>query len=420
VVSLYAPEAPLASTISWTKNGARIAGATKALLTLEPADLPAGGEPLELAAKITAPGGAAGTAALAVPINAAPSCPEPAGCLSLSSASTPFAGPGVVASAAGFTDDGDLSALTYEWGRVNADGSLKPLLIDRAPAFRFQGLPQGVSRVYVTVRDALGASATSTAAINVTAPAAGFKAAAAAAAVDVAAATATKDPSALGRAGAQLAAIKGYASGINTSATDKAAINAAINTKGAALLAATADIVSDWDPEAAQTAAGTAADIMALMTNRTDAARAAGVATGDTRELPRRGRVWGRWAARCFLGAFQFAFSSFCCCRPRPHLASRAPSLPHPPSQSCRRSRSPAACRSCPAPPPPPPASSPPPSTRPTRRRSRRSARSCPSTRPARRRPSPACRPCATASPPWPTCWPSTAPSPPPARRAPT
>jgi hypothetical protein len=299
-VSLFAPEAPADAVISWTANGAPVAGAAGRLLTLQPADLPAAGGPLRIAATITTPAsGLAGSASLVVPVNAPPACAEAAGCLSLSSATAPFAGPGVTAAAAGYTDDGDLSDLTYEWGVVAADGSLKPLLIDRAPSFKFSALPQGLAWVYVRVTDSLGASAFAKASVNVTAPAAGFKAAAAATAVDAAGAAATKDPSAIGRASRQLLAIRTYSAGVNTSAADKAAIEAAVNSKGEALLKATSETVNEWDPEGAQTAVGTAADIIGAMTNRTAEARAASVGTADTSARRRgRGEDWGApWEA---------------------------------------------------------------------------------------------------------------------------
>ncbi|GBF98657.1 hypothetical protein Rsub_11651 [Raphidocelis subcapitata] len=276
-VALRVPAAFDTAAVVWKVNGAAVAGATGALLTLAPEALPADGAPLVITAEITKDD-KTGVASLTVPLNAPPACTLAAGCLAVEAKADTFPAAEFVASATGFVDDGGADGLVFEWG-VLAAGARRPVLIDRAPSFRFKALPAGASTLYVRAIDADGAATLATADVTVKAPAAGFAAGGAVSGLNVAAAVATKDPAAISSTAQQLAAIAQYAA---ANKTELAALQTAVDTKGAALLAASRGAVSEWDADAAQTTAAGAADVVGVMSNVTDEAKQAAVEIADT------------------------------------------------------------------------------------------------------------------------------------------
>jgi hypothetical protein len=281
LLSLRMAGASSDATVAWSLNGAAISGATSARVTIPAASLPTNGAPAVVTATITK-GDATGVASLTVPINVAPRCVAPAGyegdyaCLTVATGKAGDAFPAAefAATAAGIVDDAPASELTYEWG-VMVNKVATPMLIDRANAFTFRGLPQGESTVYVRAVDAQGASVVATAKVTVVAPAEGFSAAAAAAAVDVDQAVATKDPAAVGAAARTLAALFSVGG---------AAVQDAVDTKGPALLTSSAASINQWDPEGAVTTAASAAKLVAVMKNVSLETRETAVQIGDKRE----------------------------------------------------------------------------------------------------------------------------------------
>jgi hypothetical protein len=88
-------------------------------------------------------------------------------------------------------------------------------------------------------------------------------------------AIATGDPAAINGAARSVAQLAAFGPPADASAADRAAFSAAVDTRAAALLSASGDAVDSSDPQAAQTAAASAAEVLGAMTNVTDAAKAA-------------------------------------------------------------------------------------------------------------------------------------------------
>ncbi|GBF88175.1 hypothetical protein Rsub_00887 [Raphidocelis subcapitata] len=325
------------ATVAWSRaDGAAVPASAVApsgrQLTLPAAQLPRGGA-LTVTASASL-GGGTGLVSATVQVEAPPYCAAPNGaCLSVVAVRAAFPDAAFDAFASGFVDgddddDGALGGLgdvTYEWGVVGADGARLPLLVGAAsPSFRFAGLPPGASTLYVLARDDSGAFAEARAAVEVAAPAGGFDAVAAVSGVDADRAADLGDPDAINAAAATLAALAAYCAeadcsagggggggGGGDNATAPAAragqaaaaaaarppppaprvpsaaraavlrrasqreLQVAIDSKGAALLAASAAALNARDAAALQASAATAAGVVRAMGAVSEGAAAA-------------------------------------------------------------------------------------------------------------------------------------------------
>ena len=104
------------------------------------------------------------------------------------------------------------------------------------------------------------------------------------------------DPAALNQAAQSIAALASFGADSNTtSVADKAALQEVVDGKGSELLLASAGSIDVRDPEAARTAAASAAGMVAVMTNLTADAQKAVLSIGESREcrVCRQGRACG-------------------------------------------------------------------------------------------------------------------------------
>lgn len=257
--------APADAPVAWTVNGEAAEASAAGKLVVAPASFPAGGEPVQIVATI-GEGEAAGRAALAVPVNAAPACEG--ACIAAPATAT--FGAAVAAKATGFSDDGPATDLTYEWGMTPAGGADIPLLIDQATAFTYKGLPAGEVTLYVRAIDAHGAkSPKATSALTVAAPAANFDRAAAVAAIDVARAVNTNDMTAIAAAMRSLAVVAALPAPANATAEETAALADAVDAKAVALIDATNAAANQDDMENFAPTAHAIVAAYGAMTNKT-------------------------------------------------------------------------------------------------------------------------------------------------------
>ena len=301
-LSLALPPAFASAAVTWARADgiALAAGAVTAggrSLMLLASELPSGGTPLTIMANISQEG-VTGVASISVPINAAPYCttastafaPESGNstqgsCLALVAKSNVFPGAEFLADAPAFADDDDgAAALTYEWGTLDAKAQRVPQLTDRVTSFRFAALPLGATTVYVRAVDPLGASAEARAVVTVVDPPAGFDASTAVDALNITSLVNTADPSVINQAAASVAALASFSSASNASQEQKAAVQAAIDTKASALLLASSATVDSNDPDAAAAAAASAGAMVKVMANVSGEARTAVLNLGKNRE----------------------------------------------------------------------------------------------------------------------------------------
>jgi len=267
---LQLPGAFAAASVSWARaDGIPIAaGDVSGLeLTVPVAKLPAAGTPLVVQANISL-NGESGSAMLTVPVNSAPYCPPgKEKCLTVDAKHDIFPYVEFVATASGFSDDDDgASNLMYEWGVFDQRQRPSPLLIDRVTTYKFVGLPKGQTKIYVRATDAAGASAEEWTVVTVRDPPAEFSATSAVESVNISTVASLGDPALLNQAANSIVALASF--GLTSNTTSDAAkqeLMAAVNDKGAALLVASAAKVDAHDPEAAQTAAFSAASMVRVM-----------------------------------------------------------------------------------------------------------------------------------------------------------
>lgn len=269
-------------SVAWTINGAAASGSGPKLV-VDPTQMPTDGSPLTITATITS-NGMSGVASFIVPVNAAPVCSQEP-CVKVATRNSVFPSADFAATASGFADpDGLTNALVYEWGVIGANGKRQALLIDHATSFRFMGMPVGNTTAYVRAIDAYGAAAMETFLLTVAAPGADFSAAAQVTSFNVTNTLATGDPSAINNAARTIAALAGFGLASNATDADKANFQADVDSKGAALLIASSANVVPVDPEAAQTTANSAAELLKVMTNVSADAKGAALSIANNRE----------------------------------------------------------------------------------------------------------------------------------------
>ncbi|KAL4452032.1 hypothetical protein ABPG75_007694 [Micractinium tetrahymenae] len=181
--SLQDPSLLPHTAFAWASSDVSLPAGGKQSLVIQPytaAGVPVFADGATITIHVTASAdGKSATASLAVPIARRPACTAAAGasCLAASPASGPQDTTAFAATASGFAAD---SSLTYDWGTQDAAGRREYFArgtADAAFTFAPRVLPAGSATLFVCARDANGAQACSTTAVNVTAPAAAVSAA---------------------------------------------------------------------------------------------------------------------------------------------------------------------------------------------------------------------------------------------------
>lgn len=271
----------------WSRGDGASVSSTSTDLTVSPSDLAGAGSLFTVYANISL-NEASGVAAFSVPMNAVPYCPATIGkCLAVTSKHETFPDAEFLASASGFADDDDGSgALTYEWGVLDDRRRPSPLLIDKVSTFKFAGLPKGPTTIYVRAIDPQGAAVDEQTVVVVHDPPPNFSATSAVEAVNISNVVNVGDPAVINQAVQSIAALAnfGLASDSSASESTKQALRDVVDTKGAALLVASAASVDKHDPEAAQTAAFSAASMVKVMNNVSEEAKGAALDIGKNRE----------------------------------------------------------------------------------------------------------------------------------------